>query len=823
MFNSIKFRVTVYISLCFLLLLSLFGYFSYKSIEKDLKKKHFEESELVLENKAAIFQSLFEPAQNALYEVTESNGSVFPSAAVSTSLLNSVKLLKQTIPDSKAIHVGLADGRVFSSLKNESESAYPTLEEVWYREAQSNTGESVWTGPSLLSSGEESIIRVSRAFSKGAVEGAAAIEFSVENLTQYIDDDSVGERGAVFLLSPDGKKITGHGGSISFEKLFEKDSDTQLNKASDEMTEAWIDDELFYIKSKEITINGMAVVTAISHLDIKESLLETHLPVFLWGLLCAVIFCILTYLGVFRLVRPIKDLASLMEKAETGNYEVYAPEKRYIETAAFSKGFNSMIDSIKKRDEALNASYATLRKAEERLRMQYSELLQSQSELKENDEKIMRLASFDPLTGLMNRRKLLEILDEDIEQRKEKKAVIFIDLDNFKTVNDTQGHSVGDRLLKEVARRFVSLPRSDKLVGRIGGDEFIIAIREAASREEVEEEAKKILQILEEPVMIDKLSYNVTTSIGVALYPHHGSNSEELLKNADMAMYKAKAIGKNGYAVFDDSIQQEMTTKVRIEAGIREALRIDGFNLFFQPLYNLKEKRYTNIEALLRTNHEPLNEFPMDKIIETAEESGLIVSIDKWVLRKAFQYAKEINSSLSEKIKVSVNISAVHIGQKDFVQNVKAALLATGVQPSLIELEITETSVMESFQHNKRKLEELKQLGIHIHLDDFGTGYSSLNYLNNLPIDYVKIDKSFVDSLLDSEKESKVIKAIIDLAHNIGLKVVAEGVEYEEQMRFLESCSCDVVQGYFLSRPISSEDMKELLQKEYEVLHHVRI
>ena len=285
-----------------------------------------------------------------------------------------------------------------------------------------------------------------------------------------------------------------------------------------------------------------------------------------------------------------------------------------------------------------------------------------------------------------------------------------------------------------------------------------------------------------------------------------------------MAMYRAKQSGKNGYRFFDEGIKQEAEEKLRIELGIRECLEKNEFELFFQPLYNTIEGRITSIEALLRANSTVLSPYNILEIIQIAEETGQIVEIDKWVIKQACSAIQKINKSVNQPVHISINISAVHIMQQDFVDNIREIVEESGVCPEWIELEVTETSLMESFDLNKKKLEELKKIGVSIHLDDFGTGYSSLNYLTSLPIDRVKIDKSFVDAMRQSEKDSKIIKTIIKLAHNIGLQVVAEGVEDREQFDLLHSYNCELLQGYYISKPVNYKQIIFTLQQDMKYI-----
>lgn len=572
----------------------------------------------------------------------------------------------------------------------------------------------------------------------------------------------------------------------------------------------------YLLHSDMIEQNGMSLVAAISEEEIAQNIFKGQLSIVMIGLLCLLLFGTITYLVVLRGIRPLRKLSTLIASVETGNYEVLAKENDYTEIARLSTGFNNMIQAIKKRDQELLISNQELILADEKLQGKYVELQESQKILQAREEKIEHLASRDSLTGLLNRRSLQEILTTSLEreQNGHLTAVIFLDLDNFKMVNDSLGHSFGDKLIIEVAKKLTSLSHLHKDVARISGDEFIVVLHDLTSTEQAERLAEEIVSLFNAPISVETRMLNVTASVGAALHPLHGETAEELLKTADMAMYRAKNLGKNRYRLFDESIQQETEEKLKIELGIRESLKNNEFELFFQPLYNTIEGRSTSVEALLRTNSSALSNYNTFQIIQTAEMTGQIIEIDKWVLKEACHAVQKMNHTMKQPVHMAVNISAIHIMQPDFVTGVRKIIEASGVSPKWIELEITETSMMNSFDSNKLKLEELREMGISIHLDDFGTGYSSLSYLNNLPIDHVKIDKSFVDEMLQTEKDRKFIQNIIKLAHTIGLQVVAEGVESKEQFEILEKFKCELIQGYYISKPVNFENIIHFLKQE---------
>lgn len=444
----------------------------------------------------------------------------------------------------------------------------------------------------------------------------------------------------------------------------------------------------------------------------------------------------------------------------------------------------------------------------------------AQQILKASEERIKRLAYSDSLTGLANREKLVETLSEALENARDEStggALMYIDLDNFKSINDTMGHTVGDKVLIQIAHKFLKVDHKEKIVARIGGDEFIILVNGPDYMSKLPEICSGIINIFEKPVVVDSKSFNVTTSIGIVLYPKHGTTAEELMKKADLAMYRAKQCGKNCYRTFDDSMEMEIFNRVNIENCLRNALPGNEFSLHYQPQYCIQEQKIICLEALLRWNSPVLGRVSPLDFIKIAEETGMIVSIEKWVLRTACLFAKQFNESKPEPVRISVNISSVHIMQGQFVKNICDIIEETGVDPCFIGLEITETVMMESFSSNKQKLEELKKLGIEIHLDDFGSGYSSLNYLQNLPIDYVKIDKAFIDTMLASERNGKITATIVELAHYIGLKVVAEGVESQEQFDLLTEYNCDLIQGYYISKPLPAEEVAKFMSKDWQL------
>ena len=796
--------------------ISLFSIISFNNLKKSLEKQYKNESQLVLKQTLATFEDQASNIENILEQLSQSPilKSEHSSSGEISTLLQTYQKLS---PTNGKIVYGKENGGFYQGEYDYIPSEFNPVQQKWYKLAKKGNGEIIWTEPYLNYMSQEIVMTAAKPVEgSNGFQGVIAIDFNLVEMSKSISTAKIGENGLVMLLNRNGTIIANRDNHMIGESLFGNQFEQMKKDTNQRYVPFFIQDKDYLLHSGTIRRNGMIIVTAISKEEISQNLIKSHLPILIMAALCLLIFGVITYIATLRGVRPLEKLGTLMGYVEKGDYSVTAQISDYKEISRLAKGFNSMIKAIKRRDEKLLVSNQELKIAEGKLRYKYDELKESQRILKESEEKILRLASHDSLTGLLNRRSLLEILNKSFENGQDQslKAVIFIDLDNFKNINDSLGHSYGDKVVMEVANKLKALSLSKKDVARISGDEFIIVIHELTSIEEAEKIAKEIKSQFDLPLLIDSKVLNITASVGLALYPLHAKTSEELLKIADMAMYHAKGAGKNGYKIFDDGVKQEVEDKLIMEHGIRECMERDEFELFFQPIYNTNEGRVTSMEALLRTHTPSLSKYNISQIIQTAESTGQIIEIDKWVIKHACIAIQKMNQNVKQPLRISINISAVHIMQLDFVDNIKSIVEESGVRPEWIGLEITETSLMESFESNKKKLEEIKELGIAIYLDDFGTGYSSLSYLNSLPIDRVKIDKSFIDVMLQSEKDRKIVKAIIKLAQNIGLHVVAEGVESKEQFETLHNDQCESIQGYFISKPVRYEEIISIIHEE---------
>ncbi len=434
-------------------------------------------------------------------------------------------------------------------------------------------------------------------------------------------------------------------------------------------------------------------------------------------------------------------------------------------------------------------------------------------------EEIIRFQAYhDMLTRLPNRTLLKDRLHQAITHSKRNKtslAVMFLDLDRFKVINDTLGHIVGDHLLQAVAMRLRHCLREGDTLARIGGDEFTLLLPEVAHREDAELVARKIIKSLKEPFRIDNHELFISTSIGISHYPEDGETMELLIKHADIAMYSVKGKGKNGFEFYNNNMIDVYSRHLSLENDLRRALENDQFKLYYQPQINVETNEIFAMEALIRWDHPERGLISPNEFIELAEETRLIKCIGNWILKKAIDDLRRWREMGLTNTRIAVNVSAVQLEQSDFVNFVLNTLQANQVPGEFLELEITENTLMHDTDDGVLKLRELSNHGIQIAIDDFGTGYSSLNYLKRLPIDTLKIDQSFVHDMAKSEEDSSIIKAIIAIAQGLNLKIISEGVETRDQLEQLRAWRCKNMQGFLFGRPMPGEDALDMLKHNH--------
>ena len=527
-----------------------------------------------------------------------------------------------------------------------------------------------------------------------------------------------------------------------------------------------------------------------------ELLAKSHR--FGWNVTLIVSFAILlgtTFLfGILRklLIRPIQKLK--LAASEIGRGQVLVP----IDVES---------------DDEIGELAATFREMGENLHQYH--------------EQVRYVAYHDSLTGLPNRQMFKDYLNRataEARRNLQGVAVLFLDLDNFKRINDTLGHQAGDMLLKAFSNRLAkhlretdivshtSPEEASRVVARLAGDEFIILLPGTSRPGEAQQIASRILKSLLDPFVISLQELYISASIGIAMYPEDGETASELLRNADIAMYHAKKIGRNNVQYYSRKMNEESAQKLKIEGKLRHALENNALELHYQPQVNLVTGQISGVEALLRWEDPELGKVPPDVFIPIAEEYGLIVDISEWVINEACRQAQDWTRVFSLPITMSINVSAVHFNNQNLEAVIASALKATGLNPRHLELELTETSILHDLNQAIETLESFKDMGLQLALDDFGTGYSSLSYLMKLPFDRLKIDQSFIRNLKTETKGMAIVSAIISMSHSLGMSVIAEGVEQEEHMQALLQMHCDHIQGYHISRPLTAHKFEDFIR-----------
>lgn len=448
--------------------------------------------------------------------------------------------------------------------------------------------------------------------------------------------------------------------------------------------------------------------------------------------------------------------------------------------------------------------------------LNYVALFSDITKIKNSNEKIEYLAHHDPLTNLPNRLLLKARLNKSIEKcndLKSRLAIFFIDIDNFKIINDTYGHTIGDKIINLVAKRLQKNIRKNDTLSRIGGDEFIIVIEDIIEQKNIEKIANKIINDFREPINLEEYLFETTISVGISIFPNNGLNAEDLIKQADTAMYSAKNAGRNQFQFYKKEMTSEIFEKIIMKQEISDAIKNGEFEVYYQPQIDVKTNKIIGAEALLRWNHKSLGIISPNEFIPHAEETKLIIPLGDFVLKTACSFMKKLHEqNLLKDGKIGINISAIQLKYSDIFKTVVESLRIANLDAKFVELELTETFIMENIEESISILKNLKEIGLQLSIDDFGTGYSSLSYLKQFPIDKLKIDKSFISEIPNSQKDKAIAKTIIALAKGLGIKTIAEGVEKEPQKEFLISENCDEIQGWLYAKALKEDAFIEFIK-----------
>ncbi|MBT8121923.1 MAG: EAL domain-containing protein, partial [Gammaproteobacteria bacterium] len=517
---------------------------------------------------------------------------------------------------------------------------------------------------------------------------------------------------------------------------------------------------------------------------------------------------------------PLLGLSAIARRVSTEkNFALRVNGRGRDELGNLIGDFNTMLEEIEQRDDQLKKHQMEL---EQRVAQRTRELEKANLELassKEEAEAVAKRMEYhahhDALTGLPNRILLNDRIRSGLAQARRQQtmlALLFLDLDRFKIINDSLGHAVGDQLLRVISRRLKNCLREGDTIARLGGDEFMVLLPGIRSAPDAGRIGTKIINSLTEPVSCNGHELHITTSVGISVYPFDGSDTETLVKHADISMYRAKDIGRNKMVYFTAEMNAGSRKKLLLETNLRSALEKDQLHLVYQPMVDITRNTIIGVEALLRWDHPTLGYVSPLEFIPIAEESGLIIPIGEWVLHTAFRQLRKWHDAGFEDLTVAVNLSSAQLSRPGFEDIMEIALRESDISPDKVELEVTENVAMRNIDSAIVTLEKLKDKGMNIAMDDFGTGYSSLGYLRKLPIDTVKIDRSFVSGIPDSKEDALIAQTIIAMAHSMNLSLIVEGVENVRQLNFFRQQGCHIVQGYLFSKPVRARNILKMLR-----------
>ena len=627
------------------------------------------------------------------------------------------------------------------------------------------------------------------------LRGHLALTIDLDELVSHVSSDVIGKSGYLIVTDEQGA-TQAQPKTVTVEKTVLRDILDAIARRpfTDRPVKAVFNGQPSYVAGIPL-LNNVHLLAILPEREITQIRNSLALSVIAIMLLTILVTASTLFLVMQRLViSPIQRLGVLSREIGRGNLDIESGLNSNDEIGTLATAFEAMAGNLRK-----------------------------------SDEQIRYVAYHDTLTGLPNRAMFQEYLNHVIAHaRRNRKqfALLFLDVDDFKRINDTLGHETGDRLLQEVSERFSNCLRDtdyvarirgfdlpDEFLARLGGDEFIILLPDINDQHAPGALAHRLIEALSQPFLMSDHECYVSASIGITLYPDDGAQGAELIKNADIAMYHAKDLGKNNYQYYLESMNTLAHERLALESKLRRALDDNRLCLYYQPQVDAASGRIVGVEALLRWFDPEQGLIPPDTFIPVAENSGLILPIGEWVIKEACRQANAWQKAGLGKIVVSVNISGVQFARQNVPDVIDAALRESGLPPAYLEAEITESVIMEQPERAVEQLSAIKKQGVSIALDDFGTGYSSFSYLHRFPIDTLKIDRSFINEICKKTEHAEIVAAIIAMSHILKLRVVAEGIETEDQLQLLAEKNCDVVQGFFFSRPLPANEIAHLLAK----------
>lgn len=665
------------------------------------------------------------------------------------------------------------------------------LEMAWFQEALA--GRPAMSDAQVFPSNKLVVAFTAPVYDGDEVSAVLAGQMSMEKVWGILDSVSIGKSGFLAAFDRQGNVIA----HPNKDFLLSKTEGLPESTSPGEATSLRLTDEdgsSLVGQLAPVGILGWRVAALQDGSEAYELVADSIEKVLIAAAVVLVVTVVASVFFSRAISRPIRGLAAGMRKVAAGNLDerVPLPGLREIEYLAVS--FNDMAENLEART---------------------AELLEEIKERKRAEETIRHRAYHDALTGLPNRALFtdhLTVARAQARRNRQMLAVMFLDLDRLKVVNDTAGHPEGDGLLKSVAQQLEGLVREGDTVARVGGDEFTVLLPGVTQVDSAVEVAERILKALRRTWVLGGHEFHVTASIGITVYPTDGDDPETLLRNADIAMYRAKEEGGNSYQFYTPAMKSRITERLALENGLRKGLERGEFVVYYQPQVNIRTGKIVGAEALVRWQQPERGLILPMEFIPVAEESGLIVPLGEWVLRAACAQNKAWQKAGLPPIRVAVNLSARQFQRHDLTETVAHVLEETGLEPRYLELEITESAAIQDVDFTVAMLGRLQEMGIQIAIDDFGTGQSSLGYLKRFPIDVLKIDRSFINDLTGDPGAAEIATTIIAMAHNLKLKVIAEGVETQDQLAFLRQQRCDEMQGFLFSKPAPAEDFAKVLR-----------
>jgi len=784
---------------------------------------------------------------------------------------NYFRSLKESHPTTNFIFLGTEDGGYMEYPRFSPSESYDPRLRPWYRDTI-NQKDIIMSEPYITKVTNDMVVSFTKPVVKSdQVIGVVGISMNLEALSKSIRKLKIGESGYVMLLSPEYKFIVSPKNQdwiLKTPQELELNHFEQFSANAADTFEAEIDGELCVLNTLTSKSHNLHVVTVMNKAEILQNAnVITSILFLIYLITIGVIFIIVFQISDY-ITKPILEISSVINHMTDfdfsfkGNTKIDEYAKRTDEIGTVSiallemnNHYRELITQVNHINQAINQIdieknsqlqvelsndnpfYNVIRSMNELMRHinQYvSELRDKNSEMQSKNEQLTAseeeltaqleeieaqknyinfLAHHDALTGLPNRRSFVELLKDKINNG-HVGAVILLDIDDFKGINDTQGHVFGDRVLESIAARLLNVGETRIFVSRFGGDEFLILLEGEDDREEIEHCMDRICKLFDARFKIDDIDIEIRFSIGISLFPRDSRDVNQLVSNADLAMYSVKTSGKNGYKLFDATMLDGQIQKASIEAILRDSIENDGFKMVYQPQVEIKSGRIHSYEALLRLKNHNLSPAVF---IDIAEKNGSIIKIGRIVTRKVIeQIAHWTREGLTVK-PVAINFSANQLQDNGYLDYLQSLLEENKVNPRSIEIEITENIFMENQQITMAFLKKIKDIGIRIAIDDFGTGYSSLNYLTFLPVDIIKLDRSLSLKFLELEN-SKVMDSLISLVHSLGLTVVAEGIELFEQVQRLSIAKCDFIQGYYFSKPMEADQIPEIHETVYDIM-----